>query len=80
MDKGGKPPFMDSPSDIVSATVSVSIPKPKTIADTTTIANKEEGTALVILGKPQIISIVNKVSPSIVQKGIPDINSEVPLT
>ena len=75
---GGNPPLILSPAFNVSATDIVSIPNPMAMADTTKIAIKDEGTTLVNFGNPQIISIVNKVNPSIVSICVPCNKLSVP--
>ena len=62
----------------MSPTVLVSIPKTKTIVNTTIIAINEEGTAFEILGKSQVINIVRVTSPAIIIIGVPVSHSICP--
>ncbi len=77
-EKGGNPPLMLSPSFKVSETVMVSIPKPITITDTTNTATNDEGTACVSFGTLHIMTIVNRVSPSITHIAEPSNSMSVP--
>src|SRR5690554_610334 len=70
MVSGGKLPLIVSPGAKVSATDVVGIPKSTTTAEIVIIAINEDGTALVILGKSQIISIVDTTRPTIVISSI----------
>lgn len=65
--KGGKPPWMEA----MSPTVWVLMPKATTRPNTVRIATSEAGIALVILGNPQIISMVRSTNPTIMYSGIP---------
>ena len=48
------------------------------MAKTTIIATRDEGTALVILGKPTTIKTVSATRPAIIYKGEPESHASVP--
>ena len=62
----------------ISPTVRVSIPKNCTIPSTINIAAKEEGMALVNLGKKWIINMVKAIKPIMTYKYEPSIQFKAP--